>query len=75
MSLTSRKNSSWRACRKAITATELQQMIPIKRSTLYDLAQKGRIPGLVRVGSRVYFDLEKVEAWLKAGGHVKRERQ
>ena len=75
MSVASEKTYGRRYSRKVVTAAELQQMIPFPSSTLYYYAQKGYIPGLVRVGSRVYFDLQKIEAWIEAGGQVKEERQ
>lgn len=39
-------------------------------STLYQLARHvpPRLPGVVKVGRRVLIDLEKLEAWVDAGG-------
>ena len=71
MSVSSEKTSNRRYSRKVVTEAELRQMIPFARSTTYYYAQKGYIPGVIRVGRRVYFDLQKIEAWIEAGGNVK----
>ena len=47
---------------------ELTGAVPV--STLYQLARHvpPRLPGVVKIGRRVQIDLEKLEAWVEAGG-------
>ena len=70
MSVAGEKSSDRRYSRKVVTEAELREMIPLARSTLYYYAKKGYIPGVLRVGRRVYFDLQKVEKWIQAGGNL-----
>jgi len=53
---------------------ELLGCLPL--STLYDLARASppKLPGIIRIGRRVLVDLDKVEAWIEAGGQGKEGR-
>lgn len=42
--------------------------IDISKTLLMERARAGLIPGVARIGRRVLFDVEQLEAWLKAGG-------
>lgn len=48
-------------------AKELAEALGLGRWRIYELARRGQIPCL-RVGGSIRFDVEKVEAWLRAGG-------
>ena len=54
--------------RRLGTIDELREIIPLARNSLYDAARYGRMPGVVRVGRRVLFDLDVVDAWIASGG-------
>jgi len=43
-------------------------MLALPLTSLYDHARARKIPGVVRIGRRVLFDLDKLESWLDAGG-------
>ena len=55
--------------RRLATVDEVKRdLLPLPKSSLYDLARYGKIPGVVRVGRRVLFDLDQLEAWIESGG-------
>ncbi len=45
----------------------LEQYLGIPKSTLYRLAQQGRIPGH-KIGRAWRFDRDEVDKWIKSGG-------
>jgi predicted DNA-binding transcriptional regulator AlpA len=61
-------NRSERPRRRLGTIDDLREIIPLARNSLYDAARYGRMPGVVRVGRRVLFDLDVVDAWIANGG-------
>lgn len=50
------------------TAAEVAKMLGLPLTTMYDHARANTIPGAVRIGRRVLFDLDKLEPYIKAGG-------
>ena len=54
--------------RRLGTIDDVLAVLPLARNTVYDAARLGKMPGIVKVGRRVLFDLDKVEAWLDEGG-------
>ena len=54
--------------RRLGTIDDVRQVLPLARNTIYDAARLGKMPGVVKVGRRVLFDLDRIEAWLDAGG-------
>ena len=50
--------------RKALTADDLAELLPIKRDTFLQWAREGRIPAM-RVNGCVLFDPKTVAAWLR----------
>lgn len=58
--------------RRLGTAKEVAGILGMPLTTLYDHARGGGIPGTVRIGTRVRFDLDKLDAWLDAGGDLER---
>ena len=47
---------------------KLRELLPLPRTSLYEMARGGRLPGVVRVGARVLFDLDAIDEWIAAGG-------
>ncbi|MFI4914888.1 MAG: helix-turn-helix transcriptional regulator [Phycisphaerales bacterium JB060] len=45
------------------------RLLGLSRTTVYEMARDGTLPGVVRAGRRVMFDMEKVGAWIDDGGH------
>ncbi len=72
MTVSARPNVSDRPRRRLGTIQDLQQLLPLARNTIYDSARLGKLPGVVKVGRRVLFDMDVVEAWLDAGGESPR---
>lgn len=56
------------ARRRLATAQDVASMLSLPLTSLYDHARERRIPGVVRIGRRVLFDLDKLEEYLEAGG-------
>ena len=54
--------------RRLGTIDDVLAVLPLARNSVYDAARYGRMPGVVRVGRRVLFDLDRIEAWIDAGG-------
>jgi excisionase family DNA binding protein len=46
---------------------QLEEYLRVPKSTLYRLAQQGRLPGH-KVGRAWRFDQEEVDEWIKRGG-------
>ena len=58
--------------RRLATIDEVRRdLLPLPKSSLYDLARYGKLPGVVRVGRRVLFDLDVLEEWILDGGAQK----
>lgn len=56
------------ARRRYASVQDIASLLNLPRSTIYDRAKNGHLPGVVRIGYRVLFDLDKFERWLDAGG-------
>lgn len=56
--------------RRLGTAKAVADRLDVDTSTVYDLARKQILPGTVRVGRSVRFDLDALEAWIAAGGEA-----
>lgn len=54
--------------RRYVDAKDVAELLGLPLSTVYDRTRLGRLPGSVRIGARIKYDLEKLEAWLDAGG-------
>jgi len=51
---------------------DVRGVVPLPRSSLYDLARRHQLPGVVRIGRRLLFDLDVIEAWIAGGGRSTR---
>ncbi|MCA9691713.1 MAG: helix-turn-helix domain-containing protein [Myxococcales bacterium] len=47
-----------------MTADELADWLHCTRRAVYDRVWRGQLPGVVRVGRRLYFRRAEIEAWL-----------
>lgn len=56
------------ATRNLGTLDDVRAILPLPKSSLYERARNGRIPGVTRVGRRMLFDLNAIEQWIDAGG-------
>jgi hypothetical protein len=55
--------------RRLATLDEVKRdLLPLPKSTLYDRARYGKLPGVVRVGRRIFVDLDVLETWIDNGG-------
>ncbi len=59
--------------RQLITVKEAAAMLAITEWRAYELARRGQLPGVVRIGRYVRFDPGALEEFIQAGGNV-RER-
>ncbi len=44
------------------------EMLDMPLSSLYDRTKRGLMPGTIRIGRRIMYDLDMIDAWLDAGG-------
>jgi len=44
------------------------EMLDMPMSSLYDRTKRGLMPGTIRIGRRIMYDLDILDAWLDAGG-------
>lgn len=56
--------------RRLATAADVADMLALPLTSLYDHARERKIPGVVRIGRRVLFDLDALDTWLDAGGEL-----
>ena len=55
---------------KLLTAEAVAERLDLPLSTVYEHARSNRIGGAIRIGRRLRFDPEKLEAWLDSGGQA-----
>jgi len=60
--------------RRLTTARDISEQLGIPLTNIYDRTREGRIPGAIRIGRRILYDLDKLEAWLDAGGEYAARR-
>lgn len=53
---------------RLVDAKDVAELLGLPLSTVYDRTRIGRLPGAVRIGTRIKFDVNKVMQWLDAGG-------
>lgn len=51
----------------AMSIAEAAGLIGVSRSTLYDLANQGKLPGSRRIGTRIIIHREVFTEWLSQG--------
>lgn len=62
-------NESARRTWRIVGVKPVAELIDVKPSRVYELAQQDLIPH-IRMGRQLRFDLDKVEAWLESGGQA-----
>jgi len=68
MTLASTEHPSERPRRRLGTIDDVLAVLPLAKNSVYDAARYGRLPGVVRVGRRILFDLDVLDDWIAAGG-------
>lgn len=61
--------------RRLTSAKIASELLGIPLTSLYDLTREGRIPGAIRIGRRIHYDLDKLLAWIDAGAEYCRVEQ
>ena len=51
-----------------LTLPEAARVLRIREGRAYDLARKGLLPGVVRIGRSVRIDENRLREWLQTGG-------
>ena len=51
-----------------LSVKEVSGISPLPRTTIYEMARRGDIPGTVYFGRRVLFDEDKICKWIEDGG-------
>ncbi len=51
---------------KLVTYSQIENIWGLKKSTLTKLYMKGQFIPTVKIGNRNYFDVEKLEEWIKS---------
>lgn len=53
---------------RLVDAKDVAEFLGLPLSTVYDRTRLGRLPGAIRIGTRIKYNLAKIESWLDAGG-------
>ena len=54
---------------KLVKASEVRKLLDVESDArIYDLARRSILPGVVRIGRQVRFDLRKIREFIDAGG-------
>ncbi len=56
--------------RGLLTAREVAELLRVPTASVYALAREGRLPGTVRVGRLVRFDVAALRQWIAGGGQA-----
>lgn len=57
--------------RETLRADEVAALLDVDRKTVYECAERGKIPGLIRIGRCVRFSRVVVLAWVRQGAPSK----
>ena len=68
MTVATPSQDSERTRRRLGTIADVLAIIPLARNSIYDSARLGRLPGVVKIGRRVLFDMDEIDRWLDSGG-------
>lgn len=61
--------------RRLADAKDVAQTLGMPLTSLYDRTRAKQIPGAIRIGKRIRYDLDVLEAWLDAGGDYSEAQQ
>jgi predicted DNA-binding transcriptional regulator AlpA len=56
-----------------IPLIDVLSLVPVSRATLYRVMERGDFPKPVRVGTRVFWDDEEINAWVQAQKDLRAE--
>jgi excisionase family DNA binding protein len=57
---------------RAVRAPVIAEMLDLSLDRVYQLARENVIPN-IRIGRQIRFDLDRVKAWMDAGGSAEAE--
>lgn len=60
--------------RRLVNARVLSKHLGMSLTSVYDNTRLGRLPGAIRIGRRIVYDLDKIDPWLDAGGDFASEK-
>lgn len=55
---------------RLLKVADVAERLGISESAVYEAARQNRIGGVVRIGRRLRFDRDLVEAWIARGGEA-----
>jgi hypothetical protein len=56
--------------RKLARASEVRKLFDLRSNArVYELARRNMLPGVVRLGRQVRFDMVKIRSFIEEGGH------
>ncbi len=61
--------------RALLSARDLQRLTGLHRQTVYRLMQEGKVPGVRRLGGRIFVVREAFERWLESSPPLRAERR
>ncbi len=56
-----------------IPLIDVLSLVPVSRATLYRVMERGDFPKPVRVGTRVFWDDQEINAWVQAQKDLRAE--
>ena len=72
MKLVFDENSTLTRLPTLLTVDELANLLRVNRNTLYEMVQRGEIPGVVHIGRTIRFVRDVVVEWMCSQGCVPR---
>jgi excisionase family DNA binding protein len=51
-----------------VSPKQVAAFLGVRIETVYRMAQEGRLPVACRIGPKLRFDQDEIEAWVKKGG-------
>lgn len=45
---------------------EVREIVPVSRPTIYALMAKGKFPKAMRIGGKLFWPRDEIDAWLEA---------
>ena len=59
--------------RKLVTVDELSQYLSLPKATIYTWVSLKKIPGVVKLGRALRFELEVIDSWIKENGSKEKD--
>ena len=62
--------------RRLAKASEVRELFDLRSNArVYELARRSMLPGVIRLGRQVRFDMNKIQVFIEEGGHQPLDRQ